>query len=111
LVIVYEDGEFAKIDGNKYPIGGAQMGLNREFTTHTVNLPKAAMAYLSSDGYADQFGGNMGKKFMVRRYYDLLMQIHLKDVETQRQLLNEAFEEWRSGHEQIDDVLVVGVAL
>lgn len=111
LIIISNDGEFEKIDGNKYPIGGSQFDIKREFTTKTLVLNKPSMAYLSSDGYADQFGGDNGKKFMVRRYHDLLMEIHLKDMDTQRELLNTAFETWRSGHEQIDDVLVVGVAL
>lgn len=111
LIIVFDDGEFLKVDGNKYPIGGAQMGIKREFTTKELVITKPAMAYLSSDGYADQFGGENGKKFMVRRYHDLLMEIHLKDMNTQRDLLNENFETWRNEHEQIDDVLVVGVAL
>jgi ligand-binding sensor domain-containing protein/serine phosphatase RsbU (regulator of sigma subunit) len=111
LVLVFDDGEFLKVDGNKYPIGGAQMGIKREFTTKELSITKPAMAYLSSDGYADQFGGENGKKFMVRRYHDLLMEIHLKDMNMQRDLLNENFETWRNEHEQIDDVLVVGVAL
>lgn len=111
LITITEDGEFAKLDGNKYPIGGAQFEVKREFTTHEVDVKKPTMAYLFSDGYADQFGGTQGKKFMVRRFHDLLMEIHLKDVEVQREQLFESFEKWRSDHEQIDDVLVVGVAL
>jgi phosphoserine phosphatase RsbU/P len=111
LIIISNDGEFSKIDGNKYPIGGSQFDIKREFTTKTIELNKPSMAYLSSDGYADQFGGDNGKKFMVRRFHDLLMEIHLKDMDTQRELLNAAFEGWRKDHEQIDDVLVVGVAL
>ena len=111
LLLISNDGEFTKLDGNKYPIGGSQFDIKREFTTRTLELNKPSMAYLSSDGYADQFGGDNGKKFMVRRFHDLLMEIHLKDMDSQRELLNSAFETWRNEHEQIDDVLVVGVAL
>jgi ligand-binding sensor domain-containing protein/serine phosphatase RsbU (regulator of sigma subunit) len=111
LILITNDGEFDKLDGNKYPIGGSQFDIKREFTTRSIQLNKPSMAYLFSDGYADQFGGDKGKKFMVKRFHDLLMDIHLKDINQQRDLLNAAFEEWRKGHEQIDDVLVVGVAL
>jgi len=111
LVLITDDGEFSKIDGNKYPIGGAQFDVKREFTCKTLEIKKPVMAYMSSDGYADQFGGNSGKKFMVRRYHDLLMQIHVKEAVEQRDLLNKNFEDWRGEHEQIDDVLVVGIAL
>jgi ligand-binding sensor domain-containing protein/serine phosphatase RsbU (regulator of sigma subunit) len=111
LIIITEDGVFDKLDGNKYPIGGSQFDIKRDFTTRTIQLNKTSMAYLFSDGYADQFGGANGKKFMVKRFHDLLMQVHLKEMNTQRDMLNAAFEDWRRDHEQIDDVLVVGVAL
>ncbi len=111
IVIISNDGEFEKVDGNKYPIGGAQLEIKREFTFKTLKINKPCMVYMSSDGYADQFGGGNGKKFMVRRYHDLLTEIHLKDPHEQRELLNKNFEDWRNEHEQIDDVLVVGIAL
>jgi ligand-binding sensor domain-containing protein/serine phosphatase RsbU (regulator of sigma subunit) len=111
LILITKDGEFDKLDGNKYPIGGSQFDIKREFTTRTIQLSKPGMAYLFSDGYADQFGGPNGKKYMVKRFHDLLMELHLKEMNTQRDLLNASFEEWRRDHEQIDDVLVVGVAL
>jgi serine phosphatase RsbU (regulator of sigma subunit) len=69
------------------------------------------MAYMFSDGYADQFGGEKGKKFMVKRFHDLLGTIHRKTAEEQRLALKNNFEEWRSNHEQVDDVLIVGIEI
>lgn len=111
LIMITEDGEFSKLDGNKYPIGGAQFEVKRDFTTNVLSVHKPCMVYMFSDGYADQFGGDSGKKFMVRRFHDLLMEIHTKSENEQRELLNDNFERWRNQHEQIDDVLVVGIAL
>lgn len=111
LVIVNKNGELSKLDGNKYPIGGAQYDVNRSFTTHTVNAAKASMAYMFSDGYADQFGGEKGKKFMVKRFHELLGSIHLKSAEEQRMELKSHFEQWRHNHEQVDDVLIVGIEI
>ncbi len=111
IVLIGKSGTFEKLDGNKYPIGGAQFDINREFTCRTIEIKEETMAYMSSDGYADQFGGANGKKFMVRRFHDLLLDIHLKSPQEQLDLLNKNFEEWKSDHEQIDDVLVVGIAL
>ena len=111
LVIVHGKDELMKIDGNKYPIGGSQFEMKREFTTHTIKLEKKAMVYMFSDGYADQFGGNSGKKFIVRRFHQLLQEICEMDMQQQRNMLNLEFENWRDKHEQIDDVLVIGIAL
>jgi len=69
------------------------------------------MAYLSSDGYADQFGGEKGKKFMVKRYHELLCKIHLYSPEEQKAELMKNFDQWRQNHEQVDDVLIVGVGI
>ncbi len=64
-----------------------------------------------SDGYPDQFGGEKGKKFMVKRFHDLLTEIHLMGAEEQRLHLKSEFEKWRQNHEQVDDVLIVGIEL
>lgn len=111
LVLVNKDGDLSKLDGNKYPIGGAQYDVNRIFTSHVVNASKASMAYMFSDGYADQFGGEKGKKFMVKRFHELLGSIHLKSAEDQRTDLKHHFENWRANHEQVDDVLIVGIEI
>jgi ligand-binding sensor domain-containing protein/serine phosphatase RsbU (regulator of sigma subunit) len=111
LVIVYGKEELIKLDGNKYPIGGSQFEMKREFTTHELQLKKAANVYMFSDGYADQFGGDSGKKFMVRRFHQLLQDIYDMDAQQQKNMLQLEFDNWRNEHEQIDDVLVVGIAL
>jgi serine phosphatase RsbU (regulator of sigma subunit) len=92
-------------------VGGAQLNSERVFKTNVLNTGVAAMAYMTSDGYADQFGGEKGKKFMVKRFHDLLQTIHLLPADEQRRLLQENFDAWRSNHEQVDDVLVVGLEI
>jgi serine phosphatase RsbU (regulator of sigma subunit) len=71
----------------------------------------ATMAYMFSDGYADQFGGDRGKKFMVKRFHEVLTTIHKFPAEQQRDELEQRFEEWRVNHEQVDDVLIVGLEI
>lgn len=67
------------------------------------------MVYIFSDGYADQFGGPKGKKFLYRRFRELLVDISTHPTERQRTLLNDAFNAWRGAHEQVDDILVIGM--
>jgi hypothetical protein len=64
-----------------------------------------------TDGYADQFGGALGKKFMVKKFNDVLKEIHLKSPNEQNQILLKEFETWRRNLEQVDDVLVSGIAI
>jgi hypothetical protein len=48
---------------------------------------------------------------MVKRFHELLARIHLKSAEEQRQELKDHFEKWRLNHEQVDDVLIVGIEI
>lgn len=111
LIVIDPSGTLTKHEGDKYPIGGAQLDGNRKFTTKSINFQPNSMAYMFSDGYADQFGGEKGKKFMVKRFYDLLLDIHAKDIMDQKYLLLENLEKWKGNHEQVDDVLVIGIGI
>jgi serine phosphatase RsbU (regulator of sigma subunit)/ligand-binding sensor domain-containing protein len=111
LVLIDAEGNTSKYDGNKFPVGGAQLDIDRVFTTHTIPIKIASMAYMFSDGYADQFGGDKGKKFMVKRFHSLLTTIHRHPAEEQRRVLYDNFMQWRQNHEQVDDVLIVGIEI
>jgi serine phosphatase RsbU (regulator of sigma subunit) len=111
LVLVDKEGTFSRLEGDKFPVGGAQAHVDRVFTTHNVNMPHGTMAYMFSDGYADQFGGEKGKKFMVKRLHETLVGIHNQPATAQRNELERLFLEWKKHHEQVDDVLVVGIEI
>lgn len=111
LVIVNASGELDKIDANKFPIGGSQLDTDRVFTTHSRTLNKRDTIYMFSDGYADQFGGEKGKKYMVKRFHEYLCSIQEYPMQTQGDLLSTNIEEWRGNYEQVDDILVVGIRL
>jgi serine phosphatase RsbU (regulator of sigma subunit) len=76
-----------------------------------VNVQPGDMLYLFTDGYADQFGGSSGKKFMYRNFIRLLTKISQLPVEEQHAELERMFDEWKGDLEQVDDVLVVGVKM
>jgi serine phosphatase RsbU (regulator of sigma subunit) len=83
----------------------------RNFTTRQIDVGIGGMAYMFTDGYADQFGGERGKKFMVKRFHELLSEIHLLSPDEQKEALRQNFEDWRQNHEQVDDVLIVGIEI
>ena len=100
-----------EVKSDKFPIGGFQNEEERKFTNNIVDLQKNDVVYLFSDGYADQFGGAHGKKFMVKNLKNSLLEISKLKVMDQQSELNKLFENWRGGTEQVDDVLVVGIKI
>jgi len=101
------------IKPDKFPIGGLEFDfeVKRQFTNHTIQLQKDDCIYIFSDGYADQFGGEKGKKFMVANLQRTFAEITNKPMEEQYQHLRKVFTDWRGAYEQIDDVLVIGVRI
>jgi serine phosphatase RsbU (regulator of sigma subunit) len=99
------------IKPDKHTIGGAIDDIDKEFTMHVVPLKKGDMIYLFSDGYADQFGGPAGKKFMSKRLEQLLISIADLDCAKQKSKLESAFNDWKGALEQVDDVCVVGIRI
>lgn len=102
------EGELQEIKVNKFPVG-AFIGENKNFTNHKISLQKGDVIYIFSDGYADQFGGAKGKKFMVNQFRKLLLSIHTRPMNEQRHLLDIAIEDWKGVEDQVDDILVMGV--
>jgi serine phosphatase RsbU (regulator of sigma subunit)/HAMP domain-containing protein len=102
------DREVLQYAPDKRPIGGFDIG-DQGFTDHRIQLRKGDVVYIFSDGYADQFGGPRGKKFLYRRFRELLVEIHDKPMDRQKSLLLESFNQWRGAQEQVDDILVFGM--
>jgi len=94
---------------DKYPIGGLQVARERAFTNHIIDIEKGDTIYIFSDGYADQFGGEKGKKLMTSKFKEKLLSIQNEPMREQERILREYFLEWRGANEQVDDVLVIGV--
>jgi len=115
-IIKKDDSEITEIKPDKQPIG--KYDKINEFTTHEFELEKGDLIYLLTDGYQDQFGGetaedklNGGKKFKPARFKELLLSIRNEPMETQKQLIQKAFEEWKGSLDQVDDVCIIGIRL
>jgi len=102
--------EFVEVKATKKPIGGFQRNEQARFFEKTViDISKPATFYLATDGYRDQFGGEQNKKFMARRFKELLYHIHDKPMYVQEKILDEVIVKWLGKNEQIDDMLVIGI--
>lgn len=105
---IIRKGELMLHPANKFPIG-SYVGEKANFDNHSIQLEKGDQIFIFSDGYADQFGGPSGKKFMVGNFRKLLLQIADLNSFLQKEKLNETLLTWQGGQEQVDDVLVIGV--
>ena len=81
----------------------------KEFTTFETDIQKNDCFYVFTDGFPDQFGGPQGRKFMYKKFRNLLFEIHKKPMEEQRDILDKTIEDWRGEHKQIDDILIIGI--
>ncbi|TND07749.1 MAG: serine phosphatase RsbU, regulator of sigma subunit [Bacteroidetes bacterium] len=109
LWLVGPDGKLADIKGDKKSIGGLQTEELRTFRTEIISVNTGTCIYLTSDGYADQFGGPGGKKFMTGRFKELLASAHVSAMSEQEQLLEKSLAEWKKEREQVDDICVIGI--
>ena len=107
LYLVREN-ELLEHKGDKMPIG-TYLEENKKFTAQKIQLQTNDFIYLSTDGFADQFGGPKGKKLKYKKLEQLLIEQSLNSAQRQKQALENAFNEWKSNYEQTDDVSVVGV--
>jgi serine phosphatase RsbU (regulator of sigma subunit)/HAMP domain-containing protein len=103
------NGELLQTKGDKHAIGGRTYRTAKVYTNHEIDLLPGDTIYIFSDGYADQFGGSRGKKFMYKQFRDLLLGICHKTLDEQKETLNNTIEEWKGTFDQVDDILVIGV--
>ena len=101
--------ELIEVKPNKQPIG--KVDNLQPFTNHTIELQKGDAIYIFTDGFADQFGGDKGKKFMYKPFKELLLSIQDKTMDEQKMVLEQHFESWKGSLEQVDDVCIIGVRI
>jgi serine phosphatase RsbU (regulator of sigma subunit) len=104
------NGECIEYKADKRPIGYYR-GLGLPFTNTEIELKKGDALYIFTDGFADQFGGDDGKKFKYRPLRDLLISIQHMDMLKQEEFLIRKFSEWKGSLEQVDDVCIIGIRI
>ena len=107
---IIRNGEILITKGDKFAIGSFEPGA-KHFNTQSISLEKGDVIYVFSDGYADQFGGLKGKKFMYRQFRETLLSIKDLPMDEQRALLDQKIEAWKGSFEQVDDILIIGVRI
>lgn len=85
--------------------------LEKSFSKFRVQLKKGDQLYMTTDGFPDQFGGERGRKYLLKNFKKLIHKNHQKDMKIQRELFIEEHKKWKDDFEQIDDILVFGLTI
>ncbi|MGE0560892.1 MAG: SpoIIE family protein phosphatase [Flavobacteriales bacterium] len=101
------NNELTEIKADRQPVG--KYFKKKPFTTHLLQLQKNDIIYLFTDGFADQFGGPKGKKFMYKPFKDLLLNSSKQPIEKQKSLIEKTFFDWKGELEQMDDICIIGI--
>ncbi|MCX7607189.1 MAG: SpoIIE family protein phosphatase [Bacteroidia bacterium] len=105
----FREGEIIEEKGERAPVGGSTDPTY--VWSDRLLSPIRGRLFLSTDGYADQFGGERAKKLTTGRFKRLLGETASLPLAEQAEYLRRFFSEWKGNLEQVDDVLVVGLEL
>lgn len=107
---IVRNGEMTEVKADKIAIGMPKDDA-RSFTNHVIRLEKDDTIYLFTDGFADQFGGDKGKKLMTKKFREILLSLQGLSMQEQQQKLQKILTSWKGDHEQVDDILVIGIRI
>ncbi len=95
---------------NKMPVGAGH-NASILFEEFMIDIQKDDLVISMTDGYADQFGGQKGKKFKYKQLEELLFSnahLPLKEIKAK---LDETIDHWKGNLEQVDDICVIGIRI
>lgn len=80
------------------------------FSQIDINVIEGDTIYLFTDGYADQLGGKIRKKFLRKNLVQELVATTNLSLNEQKEHLSKIHKNWRGDkYEQIDDILVMAI--
>ena len=107
--IIIRNNEILRYRGDSEHVG---FSLNQTpFTDHVIDIKKGDCIYLYSDGIIDQFGGPFHKRFMTKRFHQLLLSLNEMKMPMEKQgtLIKQELLNWKGNNEQTDDITVMGL--
>ena len=106
-----KNNKIERIAGSRKSIGGIRSKRSKVFyETKTVNLKKEDIIYLISDGYIDQNAPDR-QKLGSNRFTEILNNIKDKDLNNQKEILENELKTHMQKEEQRDDITIVGIKI
>ncbi len=109
---IYRDGDIIEYKADRMPIG-LYLGSQTNFTRHDIQLMSGDVLYMFSDGIPDQFGYTDDdhteyKHFSTKKLKWLLSEVGDKPLSQQKTFIENAFDNWKNGYQQLDDIIMIG---
>ncbi|NOQ75555.1 MAG: SpoIIE family protein phosphatase [Crocinitomix sp.] len=104
---IIRNKELIEIKADKQPVARFYKAV--PFTNHIISVEKNDFICLFTDGLPDQFGGPRRKKYLYKRFRDLLIASSDQSPAEQEAAIDAAFKTWKGGLEQIDDICIIGI--
>lgn len=79
------------------------------YENKTISIAENDQLYLITDGFQKQFGSIRNKKFSFKRIRELLEKIKIESMPLQKKYFENAWSNWSEGHEQTDDITIIGL--
>ena len=109
-LLIIRNNQIIEYSADRMPVGVHPKDSN-DFTNHLIQLEVNDMLYLFSDGYFSQFGGLEGKRFTIKKFKQLLLEVSNHQISLQEEVLENNLTKWKDGSEQIDDILIIGIRI
>ncbi len=106
---IVKDRSLEVIKATNQAIGGILE--EKIYQLHQFDMIQGTSFYIYSDGFQDQFGGKVQRKFLTRNFRNLLLEISEFNPEEQLNILEELLFSWKGNLEQTDDILVIGIKI
>ncbi len=103
-----ENNKVKVLKGDRYAIAGEKKETDPPFAEQEISLTEGMCFYMTSDGFVDQFGEATGKKYLSKRFQDLLQKSESLPMDEQSKQIGKEFSDWKGKVEQVDDVMVLG---
>ena len=105
ISLYWSDGNAVhEVKGGRRAIGDRRQGT---YTDTEVDIIPGATYYLSTDGFLDQAGGELGYGFGDTRFAQLLLAHARLPMEQQASALNDVLETYRGDYPQRDDITLL----
>lgn len=104
---IISNNELKEFKADKQPVG--YYPDSKPFTNHLTVINRGDKIYLFTDGYADQFGGPVGKKFKIAALRKLILEAHPLPMSKQQEHILTTFTTWQGKLSQVDDVCLIGI--
>jgi len=108
-VIYFKNDNLYQLKADRMPVGASGPVEEESFTKRTIPFSQIDKVYMFSDGFPDQFGGKQGKKLKYVGFRNILSLIQNLTFKDQYVALSDNLNKWMGNHEQIDDILVIGI--